>query len=120
MTDAILPAPGAPTLLTIDDFKKTQLVAAKVLEVAEHPQADRLWVVKLDMGNGVTKQIVAGVRANYSKEELTGKTVIIVNNLKPSVIRGVESNGMMLCAKSADKFTILTVDRDVPPGSTVS
>ena len=108
-----------PSSVSIDEFKKLDLRTAKVLEVTEHPQADRLWVVKVDAGEG-PKQIVAGVRAFYTKEELTGKTVIVVNNLQPTLIRGVESNGMLLASKSGGALTILTTDRPLAPGSPVS
>lgn len=117
---AAKPAQAAPATaaVTIEDFKKLELRTAKILEVSEHPSADRLWVVKIDVG-GVTKQIVAGVKAHYPKEELVGKTVIVVNNLQPSVIRGVESQGMLLAAKNSEMLTIVSVDKPIAPGASV-
>lgn len=106
--------------VSIADFKKIELRTAKVVSVEEHPNADRLWVVKVEIAPGETKQIVAGIRAHYPKEELVGKTVVVVNNLEPAVLRGVESRGMLLAAKSGEAFTILTSDRPIPPGSPVS
>lgn len=106
-------------LLTLDDFKKVELRTAKVLDVADHPQADRLLVLTLEVGNE-QKQIVAGIKENYSKEKLTGKTVILVNNIKPVSLRGVVSNGMLLAAKNGNELVVITTDGDIPSGSTVS
>ena len=121
MTDPIAakPAPAAPQIVTIDDFKKLEFRTAKILEVSDHPSADRLWVVKIDLGDGTTKQIVAGIKAHYPKEELVGKTVIVVNNLQPSVIRGVESQGMLLAAKNAEGLTIVSTDKPIASGASV-
>lgn len=110
---------SVPVSISIDEFKKLDFRTAKVIEVSEHPQADRLWVVKVDVG-GVVKQVVAGIKNFYPKEKLQGKTVILVNNLTPIVIRGVESNGMILAAKSGEALTVLTTDSELPAGSKVS
>ena len=110
--------PPTATEVTIDDFKRLDLRTARILEAREHPQADRLWILKIDVGTE-TKEIVAGVKAFYTKEELVGRTVIVVHNLKPGVIRGVESKGMLLAAKKDGVLGILTVDKDLPPGSPV-
>ena len=106
-------------LLTLDDFKKVELRTAKVIDVADHPQADRLLVLTVEVGNE-QKQIVAGIKENYSKEKLKGKTVILVNNIKPVSLRGVVSNGMLLAAKNGNKLVVITTDGDIPSGSTVS
>ena len=82
-------------MITFNEFKQTELKVATILEVKEHPNADRLWVLKVDLGNDVTKEIVAGIRLFYSPEDLVGKQVIIVDNLEPTTIRGVTSNGML-------------------------
>ncbi len=104
--------------ITFEEFKRIDLRTARILEAREHPQADRLWILKVDNGTE-TKEIVAGVKAFYTKEELAGRTIILVNNMKPSVIRGVESKGMLLAAKNGGGLGILTVDKDTPPGSPV-
>jgi methionyl-tRNA synthetase len=103
----------------LDAFKRLELRTAKVTAVEEHPQADRLWVLTVDVG-GTEKRVVAGIRAHYAKEALLGKTVILVNNLEPAVIRGVASSGMILASKDAAGLAVLTVDRPVAPGSPVS
>ena len=105
-------------MLTFDEFKKVELRTAKILAAEEIPGADRIWKLSIDLGSE-KKQIVAGIKQFYTSEALLGRTIIVVNNLTPSVIRGVESQGMLLAAKDSGALTILTVDKDVPPGSVV-
>ncbi len=101
--------------LTLEDFKKTQLRAAKILDAQEIPGADRLWRVDIDLG-AEKKTVVAGIKKFYSREELLGKMVVVVTNLVPSIIRGVESQGMLLAAKDGDKLTLLTLDKEISAG----
>ena len=105
-------------MITLDDFKKVELRTAKVLDAEEIPGADRIWKLSIDVG-AEKKQIVAGVKAFYTREALIGRSIIVLNNLAPSVIRGVESQGMLLAAKDGTTLSILTVDKDVPPGCLV-
>ncbi len=105
-------------MVTYDDFKKLELVVAQIKEVSEHPNADRLYVLKIDNGKEV-KQIVAGIRASYTKEELIGRKIVLLNNLEPAVIRGQESNGMLLAASGEAGPIILLPEKDVPVGSVV-
>ena len=105
-------------MITFDDFKKLEVKTAKVLDVKCHPDADRLYIVDIDLGDE-KRQVVAGIRAHYTIEELIGKNVAVVTNLEPATIRGIESNGMILVASSSDKFSILTLDRDIAPGSVI-
>ena len=104
--------------VTFADFKKSDLRTAKVLDVVEIPGADRIWKLLLDVG-AEKKEVVAGIKAFYTREQLLGKTVIIVNNLTPSIIRGVESRGMVLAAKDETRMTLLTIEQDLPAGSQV-
>ena len=106
------------TVLGLEEFKKNELRAAKVLEVHEIPGADRLWKLVIDVG-AEKKEIVAGIKQHYTREALLGKTLIVVNNLAPSVIRGVESKGMLLAAKSDTRLSLLTLDKELPAGSPV-
>jgi tRNA-binding protein len=92
-----------------EDFAKLELRVAKVLEARHHPNADRLLLVQVDVG-GEQKQIVAGIRAHYTPEQLIGKLIVVVNNLEPAMLRGETSNGMLLAATSGEKVIILTVD----------
>lgn len=107
-------------MISFEDFKKLELKVARVLEVREHTNADRLWVLTVDTGGGRTKEVVAGIRQNYQKDELEGKLVILVNNLEPATIRGVESHGMLLAARDGDALALATLDRPVTPGSSIS
>ncbi|ACZ19428.1 methionyl-tRNA synthetase [Thermanaerovibrio acidaminovorans DSM 6589] len=108
--------------VTIDHFKRVELRVAEVLSAEPVPKSDKLYKLELDLGYE-KRTIVSGIRDFYRAEELVGKRIIVICNLKPSVIRGVKSNGMLLAAESPSKsnFTLglLTVDRDVPLGSRI-
>jgi methionine--tRNA ligase beta chain len=114
----VVPAAVAPVLATIDDFKKFKFIVAQIKEAAVHPNADKLYVIKVDTGTEV-RQLVAGIKRSYTPEQLVGRRVIIIANLAPAVIRGVESNGMVLAASDDAGVSILQPDRDVALGSTV-
>jgi len=105
-------------MATLEEFKKLELKIAKIKEVTEHPNADRLYVIQVDLGDQ-TKQIVAGIRSSYTKEQLIGREVVVVGNLEPAVLRGVESQGMLLAAQDESGFAIVTLDREIKPGSIV-
>ncbi|MGE4602235.1 MAG: methionine--tRNA ligase subunit beta [Planctomycetota bacterium] len=105
-------------LITIDDLSRVQLRTALILEVEPHPDADRLWLLTID-GGGETRQIVAGVRGHYSEDELKGRTIVVVWNLQPATIRGVESRGMLLAVQDGDVISLLGPDGKVAPGSRV-
>ncbi|MFI5457410.1 MAG: methionine--tRNA ligase subunit beta [Isosphaerales bacterium] len=96
-------------LIPYDHFAKLELRVARVLEVRPHPNADRLLLLQVDLGDE-QKQIVAGIRQHYTPEQLTGKLIVIVNNLEPAMLRGESSNGMLLAATSGEKVVVLTVD----------
>lgn len=104
--------------VSLEDFKKIDLRVAKILDVQEIPGADRLWKLFIEVG-GQTKEIVAGIKTAYARETLIGRSVVVVNNLAPSVIRGVQSNGMLLAAKDASGLSLLTPDREAAAGSPV-
>ena len=107
------------SLVSIDDFKKIELRTAKILKAEELPGADRLWKLFVDVGTE-QKTIVAGIKLHYpAPDQLVGKSIVVLNNLQPAVIRGVESNGMLLAAKSEAVLTLLILDKDVPPGSVI-
>jgi methionyl-tRNA synthetase len=106
-------------LISIDEFFKAKLKTAKVLEAEKVEGADRLLKLKIDLGDE-RRQIVAGIAQFRSPEEMTGKTIVVVSNLKPAKIRGIESNGMLLAAKKPDgALAIVTLDDDTPPGCSV-
>jgi methionine--tRNA ligase beta chain len=105
-------------MITYEDFRKTELKIATIKEVASHPNADKLYVVKVDVG-GVIKQVVAGIRLSYTPEALVGRQVVLVENLEPAVIRGVESQGMLLAASDEFGISVVSPDRVVKEGSLV-
>jgi len=96
-------------LIPYDHFAKLELRVARVLDARPHPNADRLLLLQVDVGDE-QKQIVAGIRQHYTPEQLTGKLIVIVNNLEPAMLRGESSNGMLLAATSGEKVVVLTVD----------
>jgi methionyl-tRNA synthetase len=106
--------------MSIDDFKKVELRVAKVISVDVVPKADKLYKIHLDLGYE-RRTIVSGIREEYAPEELEGMRIIVICNLKPATIRGVESKGMLLAAETpgGDGLALLTVDRDIPLGARV-
>ncbi len=107
------------SLITLGDFKKSDLRVARVTAVEEIAGADRLWKLTIDVGSE-TKTVVAGIKNTYpEKEALIGKNIVVVNNLEPAVIRGVQSQGMVLAAKDVSHFSLLEVDQKLSPGSLV-
>ena len=84
-------------LIEYDDFDKLDLAVGKIIEAKKHPKADKLLVFKVDLGTEV-RQIVSGIAAFYNPDDLVGKKVVVVKNLKPIKLRGEESHGMLLCA----------------------
>lgn len=105
-------------MITIEDFRKLELKVGVIKEVSDHPNADKLYVVIVDMGDK-TKQLVAGIRGSYAKEELIGKQVVVVDNLEPAVLRGVESQGMILAASDDDGIVIVSPEKNKKLGSIV-
>jgi len=105
-------------MVTIEDFRKIELKVAEIKEVNDHPNADRLYVVTVDLG-GKIKQVVAGIKGSYKKEDLLGKQVVVVDNLEPAVLRGVESQGMLLAASDEQGIFIISPEKKVKLGSIV-
>lgn len=104
--------------ITIDDFAKLDLRTAKVLSADKIEGADKLYKLEVDMGSE-KRQIVSGLAKHYTAEELVGKNVVVIANLKPVKLRGVESCGMILAASDDDTLSICTTDREVKNGSNV-
>jgi methionyl-tRNA synthetase len=105
-------------LITFDEFFNTQLKTAKVLEAKKIEGADKLLKLQVEIGEE-KRQLVAGVAEYYTPEEMVGKTIVVVANLKPAKIRGVESQGMLLAAKTGKELKLVTVDGDITSGSSV-
>ncbi|MCH7690524.1 MAG: methionine--tRNA ligase subunit beta, partial [candidate division Zixibacteria bacterium] len=106
-------------LLDYAEFARAKLKVAVVIEAEKIEGTDKLLKLQIDLGTE-KRQIVAGVAEFYSPEEIKGKKIIVVSNLKPAKIRGVESNGMLLAAKSDGKLTLVSLASDLPAGSDVS
>ncbi len=102
-----------------DPFSKVDLRVAKVLKVEDHPEAEKLYVLQIDVGSDGVRQLVAGLKGHLSKDEIKGKHIIIVSNLKPAVLRGKESRGMLLAADDGKKVVLLEAP-GTEPGEAVS
>lgn len=107
-----------PELYPIDEFVRWDLRVALVVAAEPHPRADRLIKLRVDLG-AEERQIVAGIAACYRPEDLVGRKIIVVANLKPAKLRGEESQGMLLAASAGERISILQPDQDLPPGSKV-
>ena len=106
-------------LIEFDDFMELDLRVAEVKEAKKHPNADRLLVLTLDLGDE-TRTVVAGLAEHYAPGELAGKKVLYLANLRPKKLRGVLSQGMVLAAEGPNgRLSVLTPDRDLPPGAKV-
>ena len=108
-----------PKYLTIDEFKKVELKSAKVITAERVAGADKLMKLQIEVGEE-KRQLVAGIAQHYTAEEMIGKTIIIVANLQPAKIRGVESQGMLLAVSDGDTLSLLTSDKPVDSGKPVS
>ena len=106
-------------MITIDDFSKVELRIAEVKEVLDHPNASKLYILKIDAGDGEMRQLVAGLKPYIAPEKLIGKKIVIIANLEPAVLRGEVSQGMLLAAEHDGRVTFLTPAEDLPPGSKV-
>jgi len=104
--------------IAYDDFAKLDLRVATVLSVGEHPNADKLLLLQIKIGER-EKQIVAGIRGHYEPEALVGTQIIVVDNLEEAVLRGEESNGMLLAASDGDAVVLLRPDRPCEPGAKI-
>jgi methionyl-tRNA synthetase len=110
-------------IINYEQFAAVDLRAGKILEAGPHPNGDKLLVLKVDLGPLGVRQILAGIRAYYQQpEELIGKMIIVVANLAPRMMRGLESQGMILAGVEGEPATnvvISTIDKPVAPGSRV-
>lgn len=108
-----------PSEITIDDFTKIELKVGTIIAAEKHPKADRLLVEQIDLGTE-TRQIVSGIAKTFEPKDVIGKKVVVVSNLKPVKLRGVESQGMILCASNDKDLDIVTILKDLPNGTKVS
>jgi len=104
--------------ISLDYLKKVELRIGKIISVENHPNADKLYVLKVDLGDEV-RTIVAGLKQYYKPEELLNKLVVVVANLEPKKLRGIESHGMLLAADDGEKVALLQPDKDVKIGAKI-
>jgi methionyl-tRNA synthetase len=108
---------GAP--MTIDDFARVELRVAEVIAAEPVPKSKKLLKLTVSLG-AEQRTLVAGVAEHYTPAELVGKKVVVVANLEPAKLMGIESNGMVLAASTEGKLAVLTLDRDLPPGTKIT
>ncbi len=112
------PESAGPELIGIEDFMKVDLRVGRIVAAERVVKSEKLVKLQVDIGTE-TRQVVAGIGKSYTPEELTGKTVAIVANLKPAKLMGIESQGMLLAASSGDMLAVATFDRQTNPGSKI-
>jgi export-related chaperone CsaA len=106
--------------ISIDDFAKVEMKVGKVVSVEDIPAARKpMYKLTVEFGDGVTKQCVAGIKGAYPKEKLTGRLVVAVVNLQPKPVAGVMSECMLLAAFNESDLSLLSPDRELPPGTRV-
>ena len=106
--------------IAIDDFAKVELKVGKVVACEKVPKADKLLCSKIDVGEDSPRTVVSGIAAYYSPEQMIGKRVVVVTNLKPVKLRGILSEGMILCAEGADgKLSVVSPEGEIAPGGEV-
>ncbi len=113
----------AKPVISYDDFCKLDLRVAKITAVSDHPNADKLLILEIDLGTE-QRRIIAGLKEHCPPESLLGKNIVVVTNLQPRKMRGLESNAMLLAASYMDgderKVVVITPDAQIPPGAEVS
>jgi methionyl-tRNA synthetase len=105
-------------LISFEQVMSVKLKTARILEAEKIEGADKLLKLQVDLGDE-QRQLVAGIALHYKPEELVGKTIVVVANLKPAKLRGVKSEGMLLAASKSDVLRLVTVDGDLPVGAAV-
>lgn len=106
-------------MISLQEWQKAELKAAKIALVEEIPGKDKLYKLQIDLGSE-QRQIVAGIKPYYSKEGLEGKTIIVVANLEPARIAGIESQAMLLAARASDgSYRLVAIDESVEPGTRI-
>lgn len=106
--------------ISINEFAKVDLRVGKIKAVKVHPKADKLLILDVSLGKGEHDiQLVAGIKEHYSEDKLIGKQIIVVRNLEPAVIRGIESQGMLLAAEFKGKVVLLGPEKEIETGAKI-
>jgi len=106
-------------MISIEDFKNIDLRVAKILEAEKIENSDNLLKLTLDLGNE-TRQIISGIAQYYKPQDLINKEIVMVYNLEPRTIKGIESQGMLLAAKDENNLGLLILDKEIKPGTKIS
>ena len=104
--------------VTVDDFDKLDLRVGRVVSCEHHPNADKLYVLQVDLGEDKPRQIVSGLASSYTPGQVIGKNIVVIANLKPHVFRGVESRGMLLAGKNDKEIAVVEVN-GLKPGTKI-
>jgi len=106
--------------VSFNDWKKLDLRIGRIKSVKDHTNADKLFILIVDLGEGEHDlQLVSGLKDHYNKEELIGKDIVVLKNLEPAVFRGVESQGMLLAGVFKDKIVLLGPEKDIEIGAKI-
>lgn len=105
-------------MVNFDDFSKLELRVGKILEVSPHPDAEKLYLLQVDIGEKII-QMVAGIKPFYTPEQLENKLIVVLTNLEPKNIRGIPSEGMILAAQGKDDVSLIVLDKEMAFGSIV-
>ncbi|MBU4501758.1 MAG: methionine--tRNA ligase [Nanoarchaeota archaeon] len=106
--------------ISFEEFQKIDLRVGKITKIQPHPDADKLYILMVDLGEGEHDiQLVAGLKGYYKEDELVGKQVVVVRNLQPAVLRGVESQGMLLAAEFKGKVVLLSPEKEIETGAKI-
>ncbi|MBR3310304.1 MAG: methionine--tRNA ligase [Solobacterium sp.] len=111
--------PEPKPVISMDDFAKVELKVGKVLKCERHPNADKLFLLKVDLGNEDVRQIVSGLAQSYTPGQMIGKHIVVITNLEPAVIRGEKSEGMLLAGKDSSSIAVVEVN-GLEPGTKIS
>ncbi len=106
-------------MIPYDDFAKLEIMIGKIVEAEEIPKSKKLLKLKVDIGETEPRQLVAGIKQQYAPADLIGRLVVVLANLQPAKLMGVESRGMILAADLDGKAILLQPDSEVPPGTRV-
>ena len=105
--------------VSFNDFQKLDIRIATIVEVEDHPDADKLYLLKVDVGENDPRQLVAGIKNYYEPDSLKGRQIVVVVNLEPAEIRGQKSEGMLLAADAEATVTLLQPDLEVDAGTKI-
>ena len=119
-TSAPAETKGESSMISFESFKQLELKLAKIVSASKVEGADKLLQMKVDLGGGDERQMVAGIATGYTPDDLVGQTVVVVANLEPAKIRGIESQAMLLAAVDAGTISLLKPDKELPAGTKVS